>query len=325
MPRKAVVQPLYLRARAQRFRIRFRFESIATSRPRVSCGAAMAANRIVSYVDLDEAQLDTQRLGSALEELAAAQRGGEKSLWQLRTVPASETDDQSLPGFTPRSSTPLNDSLACESDGGGGGRSALGHGDHRHGPGGSGRDAAWRQHGACAIGAAAGEWEGVDHLLQEVQHVCFGAQPSMGPADLRPTRFPAASHAQPRAAQTTQPSATSQSREAGAGGTGQAGGPLRGGTAGRATGRRAARRAALTRAAGTCCRRRWRAERSCCYTPCPAWQALPSPGSRCRCCWAAGRAEELAVGRERRSGRRSGRRRRIRRRGGATGPSGRPG
>ena len=106
------------------------------------------AHRFESYADLPaEAALDTRRLVGALEPLAAAQAAGsEKALWQLRTVPASEGDADSLPGFTPRSSTPLNDPL---DDAGRGG--AAQPASDRHGVGLAGtqqRDSAWRHYGA---------------------------------------------------------------------------------------------------------------------------------------------------------------------------------
>jgi len=104
-----------------------------------------------SFADLADAALDTKRLSSALDELAAVQAGGEKPLWQLRNAPLSEGDADSLPGFTPRSSTPLHDpGLPPGEDGGRGSSSA----EHRHGGGGG---AAWRHYGAYMLGRVSQE------------------------------------------------------------------------------------------------------------------------------------------------------------------------
>lgn len=51
--------------------------------------------------------MDTRQLLGALGELATLQKAGGPALWQLRPSQApSETDCESLVGFTPRSSTP---------------------------------------------------------------------------------------------------------------------------------------------------------------------------------------------------------------------------
>jgi hypothetical protein len=74
-----------------------------------------------SYVDLSvgEPTLDTRHLLGALGELAMRQATGERVLWQLKPhVPASETDAESLvgftPAFTPSASTPREPHSAYE-------------------------------------------------------------------------------------------------------------------------------------------------------------------------------------------------------------------
>jgi hypothetical protein len=63
--------------------------------------------------------LDTATLSRALGELASRQRQGDKALWTLKpAVPGSETDAESLVGFTPHTShTPRSSTPAQEHQG----------------------------------------------------------------------------------------------------------------------------------------------------------------------------------------------------------------
>jgi hypothetical protein len=79
---------------------------------------AMANGHHASFVDVagmtgdgprGEATLDTRHLLGALGELADRQSAGAPVLWELRPrVPASETDAESLVGFTPAYTPSVN-------------------------------------------------------------------------------------------------------------------------------------------------------------------------------------------------------------------------
>ena len=77
--------------------------------------------------------LDAVTLNKALGELASRQRQGEKALWVLKRTAPSETDAESLVGFTPQTAhTPRSSTPALEHPGhvygGHGGGWGLPHG-----------------------------------------------------------------------------------------------------------------------------------------------------------------------------------------------------
>jgi hypothetical protein len=109
----------------------------ARARARCCCCALLWKKSMhavhASYVDLSvgEPTLDTRHLLGALGELASRQATGERVLWQLKPhVAASETDAESLvgftPAFTPSASTPREPHSAYERAQPGGGPHSSG-------------------------------------------------------------------------------------------------------------------------------------------------------------------------------------------------------